>query len=75
MDVKPDYTGTHKVVLPIGYMNSIEAVFELYEDEIAAVAANLDCPGLRLSKTQRLLRFTVAGLGIWLIPVIWLTCL
>ena len=44
MDAKPAYTGTHKVVLPAGYLNSIEAAVELHAEQIASVAANLDCP-------------------------------
>jgi len=74
MNTKPDYTGTHKVVLPVDYMNSIDAVCELYEDRIAAVGTNLDIPGLRLTVTQRLVRITVVALIVWLIPAIWLTC-
>ncbi len=74
MDGKSDYTGTHKVILPADYMNSIEAVCELHSDQLSAVAMNLDCPGLRLSVAQKLLRLTFAGLCIWLIPGIWLTC-
>ena len=75
MDAEPDYTGKHQVVLPVDYMNSVEAVCELHADQIAAAALSLDIPGLRLSATQRLLRCTVAGLIAWLIPVIWLTCI
>lgn len=75
MNANLDYTGTHKVVLPVDYMNSIDAVCELYEDQIAAVGTNLDIPGLRLTLTQRLLRITAGALIVWLIPAIWLTCL
>jgi len=72
MDGNADFTGKHKVILPVDYLNSIEAVCEFHEDQINAVPANLSIPGLRVSATQRLFRCTVAGLGIWLIPVIWL---
>jgi len=75
MDANTDYTGTHKVVLPADYMNSIEAVCELYEDRIDAVGTNLDIPGLQLTLRQRLLRIAVVALIMWLIPAIWLTCL
>ncbi len=74
MDTKSDFTGKHKVILPADYLNSIEAVCEFHEDQINAVPANLSIPGLRVSGTQRLFRFTSVGLGIWLIPVIWLIC-
>ncbi len=75
MDAKQDYSGKHKIVLPADYMNSIDAVCDLYEDRISEIATNLDCAGLKLTVTQRLIRFASAGLVIWLIPVIWLTCL
>lgn len=74
MDAKHEFTGTHKVILPADFMNSIEAVCEVHEEHIASVGTNLDIPGLRLTWKQRLLRLTVAGLVIFLIPTIWLTC-
>lgn len=67
-----DYTGTHKVVLPADYMNSVEAVCELYEERIDEVGTNLDnIPGLRLTWSQRLFRFSVLALVLWLLPMIW----
>lgn len=74
MDATREFTGTHKVVLPADFMNSIEAVCELHEEHISAVGTNLDIPGLQLSSTQRALRLALAGLAIFLIPTIWLTC-
>ena len=75
MNTNQEYTGKHKVILPVGFMNSIEAVCELHEEEMAAIGSDLNCPGLRLSLMQKLTRRTVVGLCIWLIPAIWLTCL
>lgn len=75
MKANPDYTGTHKVVLPADFMNSLEAVCEVHEEHIVAVGANLDIPGMQVSPTQKFVRFAVAVVGIWLIPVVWLTCL
>jgi len=74
MQTTPEYTGINKVVLPSGYLDSIEAACDFYQDEIAAVAANLDYPGLRLTRIQKALRQILAGLAVWLLPVCWLTC-
>ena len=74
MDRNSEYTGTHKVVLPSGYMNSVEAVFELYDEQLAAVGNDLNCPGLNLTTAQKIIRSGMATLGIWLIQAIWITC-
>ena len=71
MDGDKEYTGTHKVVLPPDFMNSIEAVCEVHEEHISAVGTNLEIPGLQLTWTQRLLRLAVAVVIVSLIPVIW----
>jgi len=71
MDAIQEYTGTHKVVLPVDYMNSIEAVCDVHAEHIVAVGTNLDIAGLRLTWAQRLLRLTVAALIVWLIPIIF----
>ena len=68
-----EYTGTHKVILPPDYMNSIEAVCDVHEEHISAVGTNLDIPGLQLTWSQRLVRLAFACLLIFLIPVIWQT--
>ncbi|MBT8444925.1 MAG: hypothetical protein HKN81_11295 [Gammaproteobacteria bacterium] len=68
MSVEAEYTGTHKVVLPLDYMNSVEAVCDLHEESIAEAALSLDIPELRTSVLQRLLKFSIAGALLWLIP-------
>ena len=40
MDATQEYTGTHKVILPPDYMNSIEAVCEVHEEYISAVGTD-----------------------------------
>jgi hypothetical protein len=75
MIVKPSYTGTHKVVLPAGYLDSIEAAVEVHAERIASVAANLDFPGLPLCTSQRVLRFGIRSVAIWMMPAGWMTCL
>lgn len=76
MASNPDYSGTHLVLLPSDFMDSIDVAVELNEDAIEAVAANLDeVDGITLKPTQRLLRSGLAGLAIWLVPTIWMICL
>lgn len=70
MEANAEYTGTHKVVLPSDFMNSIEAVCDLHEERINEVGTSLDIPGLRLTWSQRLFRLTLVGLMIWLIPLV-----
>jgi len=72
MDSEAEYTGTHKVVLPPDYMNSVEAVCDLYEDRIDEAGMSLDnIPGLRLTWSQRLFRFAIFAAAVWLLPMIW----
>lgn len=75
MDTKTAYTGTHKVVLPADYLNSIEAAVEIHADEISSVAANLDCPGLQLSNGRRAFRSGIMSVLMWIAPVTWMTCM
>lgn len=71
MSASADYTGTHKVVLPLNYMDSVEAVCDLHEDRIAEAALSLDIPELRTTMFQRLVRFAFVAALLWLIPVNW----
>ena len=75
MNVQAEYTGTHKVILPPDYMNSVEAVCDLHEEAIADAALSLDIPGLRTTRKRRVLRISLVALAVWLAPAFWLTCL
>ena len=75
MNAKPAYTGTHKVVLPADYLNSIESAVEMHADRIASVALNLDFPGSQHGAPQRALRWGILAIAIWIAPVGWVTCL
>jgi hypothetical protein len=70
-----DFTGTHKVVLPRDFLNSIDAAVDLYEDDIAAVAANLNVSGFRSHVGRGVFRIAFMGLIIWLLSVAWSTCI
>jgi hypothetical protein len=75
MAASAEYTGTHKVVLPHDFLNSIDVAVELYEDDIAAVAANLNVSGLKTTLGRAVTRVVSAGLIIWLLPVGCSTCI
>ena len=74
MDKQSEFTGTHRIVLPSGYMDSIEFAVDLYKDQLAEVAANLEVDSLRVSATRRFFRYSVLGLAVWLLPASWMTC-
>jgi hypothetical protein len=75
MNAKTAYTGTHKVVLPVDYLNSIESAIELHAERIASVAVNLDFPGTQNSAFQRVFRCGILSIAVWLVPVGWMICL
>ena len=70
MNVQAEYTGTHKVILPLNYMDSVEAVCDLHEEAISDAALSLDIPGLQTSRTRRFLRLACFALVIWLVPAV-----
>ncbi len=71
MAENPDYTGTHKVVLPTDFLNSIDAAVELYAEEIAEVAADLHVAGMQTRSGHRGLA-VIVGILIWLLPADWM---
>lgn len=75
MGASSQFTGTHKVILPADYLNSIDAAVDIYADEIGAVAANLNVSGMRLTAWQYTKRFAVVILAAWLLPVVWTICI
>jgi len=75
MSASADFTGTHKVVLPQDFLNSIDAAVDLYEDDIAAVAANLNVSGFKLAFGRRVTRWVTAGFVVWLLPATWSICI
>ena len=75
MDKQAEFSGTHRIVLPSGYMDSIEFAVDLYKEQIADVAANLEVDSLRVSATHRFIRNSLLGLAVWLLPASWMTCL
>ncbi len=71
MNQESTYSGDERVVLPKGYLGSIDAAVDMHAEEIDAVAVNLDVAALELSFFQRLLRRGTLALAIWLTPVVW----
>jgi len=68
-----EFDGDQCVVLPKDYLKSAEAVSEIYADELARVAVNLEVDNL--SEAPRFFRGTVAAGLLWVAPSIWMVCL
>ena len=74
-DKKAEFSGTHRVVLPSGYMDSIDFAVNLYREQLSAVATNLEVQSLKLSTTQKIFRYSLIGLIVWLAPASWMICI
>jgi hypothetical protein len=72
MGLKPEYTGSHKVTLPADFMETVEAVVELFEDEIAEVAVDPNLSGMQTLNQHRFLA-GIVGLVVCLLPPDWIT--
>ena len=70
-----EYDGDRVVILPKGYLNSVDAAVDLYADDIAAVAANLEVASLRQSGSRRILRSSMLGALLWMLPGAWSICI
>ena len=69
-----DFTGTHAVILPKNYLQSLEAAAELYEDELAEATGDLTVENLRPDRSWHVFGNLILGLAAWLGPVYWMTC-
>ena len=74
MDDQKEFTGTHAVVLPKDYLQSLEAATELYEDQLASQPGDLTVESLRPDRPWHLFGSLILGLLAWLAPVYWMTC-
>ena len=72
MSPQTEFNGDQCVVLPPGYMKSATAVSEIYEDELAEVAVNLDVDNW---KRPRFFRGTFVTALLWAAPSLWTVCL
>jgi hypothetical protein len=68
-----EFDGDACVVLPKNYLNSAEAVAEIYEDELAEAATSFDVDHLKGG--PRFLKGTLLAPLLWALPSIWSVCL
>lgn len=71
MSDQDDFSGDQCMVLPKNYLNSAEAVADIYEEELSRAADNLDVDELRgRSFMSGLLLAPI----IWAVSGIWTVC-
>lgn len=75
MDPETEYKGDDCIVLPTDYMNSVEAAVDLYAEDLAEIAGNLEVQGLKRSLAQAVFRGGFATGILWLVPAVWANCL
>jgi hypothetical protein len=73
MSDQGEFSGDQCVVLPRNYLNSAEAVADIYEDELSAAADNLDVDELR--GRRRFLAGTLLTPIIWALSGIFTVCM
>jgi len=74
MSEEVEFKGNKFVVLPKDFLNSVEAAVEMHADQISAVAANLNVRDINVGFGRRLIRLSVFGALLWLVPVVWMSC-
>jgi hypothetical protein len=67
-----EFVGDQCVVLPKGYLQSAEAVSEIYAVQLAAAAANLDVDDW--NRVPGFFRGTLPAAVLWALPSIWTVC-
>ena len=69
---KTDFDGGRCVVLPKNYLQSAQAVSEIYEDQLTKVATNLEIDSL--SKKRGFFRGCLLAALLWALPSFWTIC-
>lgn len=72
MSDQDEFSGDECIVLPKNYLNSAEAVSEIYEDELEDAAVNFKVD--QLSRGRRFFKGTVLVPLIWALSSIWTVC-
>ena len=72
-DDDAEFSGDDCVVLPKDYLNSAEAVSEIYEEELADAASNLHVDNL--GSDPGFFSGTFIAALLWMIPSTWMVCL
>ena len=73
MSGKEEFNGDACVVLPKNYLNSAEAVAEIYEDELSEAVSNFEVDNLR--RGPGFLQGTLLVPVLWALSSIWTVCL
>lgn len=73
MSDSDEFDGDACVVLPKDYLNSAEAIAEIYEEELAAAAASFEVDHLNCG--PGFLKGTSLVPLLWALPSIWSVCL
>jgi len=71
MSDEPEFTGDECVVLPRNYLNSVEAVADIYSDQIDAAARNFEIDQL---SRRRFMRGVLMVPFLWALSGIWTVC-
>jgi hypothetical protein len=66
-----EFSGDECVVLPANYLESPVAVSEIYADELASVATNLEIDHWT---SKGFFRGTTLAALLWALPSIWTVC-
>jgi len=70
MTDQDEFNGDACIVLPKDYLNSAEAVAEIYEEQLSEAATSFDVDQFR----PRFFRGTILVGLIWALPAIWSVC-
>ena len=73
MNANTEFNGDQCMVLPAGYLQSAEAVSEIYEDELGQSVGNLDVNGL--ADTPSFFEGAFLAALLWAVPSAWMVCL
>ena len=73
-DVGDEFDGNVCLVLPRNFLQTADAASELYEDELARVATNLEVDGLRPSPLRHAALRMLAVAVVWLGVSPWIVC-
>jgi hypothetical protein len=66
-----EFTGDECVVLPANYLQSPVAVSEIYADQLASVATNLEIDEW---SSRTFLRGSATAALLWALPSLWTVC-
>jgi len=72
MSEDTEFTGDECIVLPRNYLNSAEAVADIYSEQLSAATSNFDIG--QLSRRRRVFRDTVLVTILWALSGVWTVC-